>query len=314
MTLPPAVREVVETRLSEREERSVRIREASRVGGGCINASARIVTEDGEAYFLKWNEEAPADFFSVEARGLEALAEPGALRIPEVIGWSDPDGGLRSGPFEEPAAALAGDPLYLLLEFVERGREGPKYSGRLGTQLAAHHELTRGPEHGGPDNYIGSLPQSGCERESWAEFWWTERLQPRLERVTERGHLRDTAGDFERLRARLPELLASADDDGMSLLHGDLWSGNVFADTDGEPVLVDPSVYRGHREVDLAMTLLFGGFGADFYRAYEDRWPLLREHERRRDVYQLYPLLVHVDLFGSGYESGVRAALGRVVG
>jgi len=301
VTLPADVRAAVEDRLSELRKAATRITGSSRVGGGCINPSARLETDSGASMFIKWNDGVPPDFFRVEARGLRALAGPGALRIPEVIA--------TGAAAETPGAG----PQWLLLEFVERGAEGPEYAARLGRALAEHHDLTRGDGHGGGDNYIGPLPQSGHERASWAEFWWEERLRPRLASVRERGHLAGTEGSFEALEARLPELLAPAAEDGMSLLHGDLWSGNAFAGPDSEPVLVDPSVYRGHREVDLAMTALFGGFGAGFYRAYEDRWPLLPGHEERRDVYQLYPLLVHVELFGSGYEAGVRSALGRLV-
>ena len=298
MTLPADVRSRVESRLTETTGAPTRITGSAPIGGGCINPSARIETDSGDAFFLKWNRDVPADFFRVEARGLTALAEPGALRTPEVVGVSAESSSSSDDPH-----------LWLLLEFVERGAEDADYGARLGTALATHHEATRGPEHGGPDNYIGPLPQSGTVRGDWADFWWEERLRPRWESVARRGHLAGSGAAFERLRDRLPALLEPVAEDGMSLLHGDLWSGNVFAGPDGEPVLVDPSVYRGHREVDLAMTALFGGFGAGFYRAYEERWPLLPGHEERRHLYQLYPLLVHVELFGSGYESGVRSAL-----
>ncbi|HEX2092388.1 MAG TPA: fructosamine kinase family protein, partial [Longimicrobiaceae bacterium] len=160
------------------------------------------------------------------------------------------------------------------------------------------------------DNFIGPLPQPNAPAAGWAEFWRDRRLEPQLRRARDAGHSPGPPADWERLFARLPGLLAPAERDGSSLLHGDLWSGNVVAGAGGEPWLVDPAAYRGHREVDLAMAGLFGGFSARFHAAYAEAWPLLPGYpEGRRAVYQLYYLLVHVVLFGGGYVERTRAAL-----
>jgi fructosamine-3-kinase len=150
------------------------------------------------------------------------------------------------------------------------------------------------------DNFIGALPQRNEASGSWAEFWRARRLQPQLAMARDAGRLPGREVDWERLWDRLPEVLAPAEQDGPSLLHGDLWGGNVLAAAAG-PALIDPAVYRGHREADLAMTELFGGFGDGFYAAYREAWPLLPGYATRRAVYQLWYLLVHVNLFGGDY-------------
>lgn len=251
---------------------------AEPVAGGCIHAAARLELDTGPA-FLKWSADAPAGMFAAEARGLEALRGAGSgLRVPEVLDvWS---GGL-------------------LLEWLEPAPRDAGSELRLGRGLAALHRAP-GPSDVG-DNWIGPLPQCNHPAGGWAEFWITRRLEPQLRSASDAGWLPGRRADWEALFARIPELLAPAERDGMSLLHGDLWSGNVLATRAG-PALIDPAVYRGHREVDLAMLELFGGWGPAVLRAYQDQWPLLPGYaEQRRAVYQLYPLLVHVNLFGGAY-------------
>src|SRR6185503_10430312 len=144
-------------------------------------------------------------------------------------------------------------------------------------------------------------------------LWATRRLRPQLEMARARGREPATAAEWERLFARLPELLAPAEEDGPSLLHGDLWGGNLLSAA-GEPALIDPAAYRGHREADLAMAELFGGFDAGFHAAYQEAWPLLPGYrEARRAIYQLYYLLVHVNLFGGGYGAQTAATLRRAL-
>jgi fructosamine-3-kinase len=149
--------------------------------------------------------------------------------------------------------------------------------------------------------------------QSWAEFWRMRRLEPQLELARAAGRLPGRQADWDRLMERLPALLDNAEMDGPSLLHGDLWGGNVMAAAAG-PVLIDPACYRGHREADLAMTELFGGFGPEFYAAYGEQWPLLAGYPRRRPVYQLWYLLVHVNLFGGGYVSQTAGVLREALG
>lgn len=300
VSLPDSVRAGAESALSEGAGRPVSLAGARPVGGGCINPSARVEDDEGRAYFLKWNAEHP-ELFAPEAEGLRALGRAvadGPLRVPRVLGVGEG----------------SDDPGWLLLEFVEEGPPGAGYGRDLGRGLALLHRRP-GQAWGWPsDNVIGSLPQSNRPRRSWAAFWVEERLRPLLARARDRGHRPGSRNAWETLFRRIEELVGPGEEEGPSLLHGDLWSGNVYPGPDGEPVLVDPAVYRGHREVDLAMTELFGGFPPAFRRAYEEEWALEPGYDRhRRALYQLYPLLVHVNLFGGGYVGRTRAALERVL-
>lgn len=274
------------------------------VGGGCINQGTALRTTRGD-FFLKWNRRADHRFFGVEAEGLEALATSGSARVPSVIA--------ASGPDDEVA--------WLLLEWIEEGRPGREGWTRLGRELAALHR-DAGP--GGPggrfgwggDNLIGSLPQPNGWSDDWAGFWAERRIRPLARELRARGAFSATqAAVVEAVAERAGELLGpAAAADGPSLLHGDLWSGNVLFARDGAPVLIDPAVYVGHREVDLAMADLFGGFSGAFREAYEDAWPLQPGHRRRRPAYQLYPLLVHARLFGGGYAASAAAAARAALG
>lgn len=305
--LPEAVRESVEEALEEATGRPAQVTGIRAVGGGCIHPSARLETASGDAFFVKWNAAAPADMFPAEADGLGALtvaAEGTPLRVPGVVGVG------RAGSDGES---------WLLLEFLDRGRPGRDYGEALGGGLAELHRPDEG-ETGSygweRDNYIGSLPQANPPSQDWADFWREARLAPQLALARERGHLRGEDGrTLDRLLDRLDDALAGASDDGPSLLHGDLWGGNVYPGPDGEPVLVDPAVHRGHREVDLAMSELFGGFPSGFLDAYREAWPLADGYRRvRRDVYQLYYLLVHVNLFGQSYVAGTLRAARKALG
>ncbi len=281
--------------LGERMGRTPAVIRSQPVSGGCINSATRVELDSGEAVFVKWNDGCPADFFVREAEGLAALAA-GPLRVPELLGNS-----------------VGGDPgpAWLALEYVAPGSPAERHDELLGTGLAAIHEA---PDRDHPfgwatDNYIGSLPQANTTMVDWPSFWRDRRLIPQLERAGDTLDVGDL-DRFDQLFSRLDDLLAPGQDQGSSLLHGDLWSGNVFAGPGGEPVLVDPSVYRGHSEVDLAMTELFGGFGRGFYEAYEAVRPIQTGYVAcRRHVYEVYPLLVHVNLFGGGYVDGMRRAL-----
>lgn len=297
-TVPPAVREEVRAALEREAGRSSDIRSARTVGGGCINPSARIETEDGSVFFLKWNREHP-ELFDAEADGLRALASTETLRVPDVVATG-------SGGSSTPG--------WLLLEFVAEGRPGGEYGPRLGRELAELHAPLDEPWGWDHDNFIGSLPQRNDPRPTWAEFWAERRIEPQLRRARDAGLLDDRDGAWRRLLTRMDEWVGPAESEGPSLLHGDLWSGNVYPGPGGEPVVVDPAVYRGHREVDLAMTELFGGFPRGFREAYEDVRPVRPGYrEVRRSLYQLYPLLVHVNLFGSGYVGRTEAALREVL-
>ena len=317
--LPRSVEEALVGMLHEHTGRPQTVRAVEPIGGGCISAASRITLSSHDPVFLKWNGDAPPDFFEAEAQSLAALASGTSLRIPQVLGHSGP-----SDP----------GPGWLALEYVAAGPQGPDFGERLGHGLAELHGRAANTARNNPPsgargrspsdpyprfgwclaNYIGTIAQPNDPSADWPAFWRDLRLQPQLERARSRFRGEDLES-FGVLFDRLDQVLESGQAEAASLLHGDLWSGNVYADMAGRPVLVDPAVYRGHREVDLAMTELFGGFGTSFYEAYEAAWPVDPGYaSRRRAVYQLYPLLVHVNLFGSGYVAGVRQTLRRALG
>jgi protein-ribulosamine 3-kinase len=273
-----------------------RIDRQTPVGGGCINNGARIETDAGAVLFLKWNRSAPREMFEAEADGLSALAGASTLRVPSPVSCGGGE---------------AGTPAWLLMEHIARGPTGAPTLEALGRGLAQMHaRVAEGYFGWERDNWIGSLDQLNEPAERWGDFWRDRRIGPQLSLAHRRGLARDAT--FDDLIDRIPEALSEVE--VPELVHGDLWGGNWFADEEGRPVLIDPAVYRGHGEVDLAMSELFGGFGPAFYDAYGE----IREIEAaydayRKDLYQLYYLLVHVNLFGAAYEAGSLAAARRVL-
>ena len=280
--LPDDVRADIEAALGSN------IEQATPVSGGCINSAARLTTGLGP-YFLKWCERGATSTFEAESRALESIRATTTVRVPLTV---------------------AGRDRWLLLEWLEPGQPSRADWITFGRQLAAMHRF-RHAQFGGPeDNFIGSLTQTNRWSDSWPQFWETRRLRPQLELALRHGWLgRADAQSFERLFSELDDRLAIGQQEGVSLLHGDLWNGNAHACRDGI-ALVDPSAYFGHREVDLAMADLFGGFPTAFREGYESEWPLLATGlPQRRAIYQLYYLLVHINLFGTGYVAGTRNAL-----
>lgn len=258
------------------------------VGGGCINNGERLITASGRSFFLKTNTAAPPDMFAREAEGLHALATNAGPRVPTPYLWG------RS---------------FLLLEDLAPAPPRADFWPLLGKQLAELHSHTSpkfGFEH---DNYIGSTPQPNPWYEDGYAFFAEQRLLFQAELARRRGLL--SAEDYrrvERVAARLCELVPPQP---ASILHGDLWSGNVIADSQGNPALIDPAAYYGWAEADLAMTALFGGFPPDFYAAYAEARPLEAGYRDRFDVYNLYHLLNHLNLFGGGYLPSVQRILRR---
>jgi fructosamine-3-kinase len=268
-----------------------KIEKAMPVSGGCISPSYRVVLSDGVVCFLKTvPATGPVDLFEQEAAALERIGATGAVRVPQVR-----------------AAAES----WLALEWLEPGVAPQGGWAELGCGLARLHRC-REEQYGlVADNYIGLLPQANGQLASWPAFWAERRLRPQLERAGDRLDGTMRAG-FHRLLQQLEERLAPTEAEGASLLHGDLWGGNVHMTASGA-ALIDPSSYHGHREVDLAMAALFGGFPPEFEAAYAAEWPLLPGAAQRRAIYQLYYLLVHVNLFGSTYLASTERALGAAL-
>lgn len=265
------------------------------IAGGSINRAVSI-GEGDRRYFVKLNE-APGslEMFEAEAAGLQLLAQPGALRVPRPICFG-----------------LSGTSAYLVLEHIAFGRGGAAGEERLGAGLAAIHRVTRSCFGWDRDNTIGSTPQINRPTDDWVTFYRDYRLGFQLELATRNGYAGPLTETGSRLLEQLPAICADHSPVA-SLLHGDLWGGNAAFDCDGAPVIYDPAVYFGDRETDLAMTELFGGFGASFYRAYQAVWPLDAGYELRRDLYQLYHVLNHLNLFGASYARGAQQLIDRLL-
>ena len=263
------------------------------VGGGDISAAWRLETADGSV-FLKTGPASSYEMFAAEAEGLAELAAPGAIRIPAVIACGEQEG-----------------TAFVALEWLDFERPTRATEALLGTQLAELHRTTSERYGWHRDNTIGLTPQHNAWTDDWVTFFRRHRLQFQLDLAAGKGFTGSLQEQGARLADRLPDLF-----DGYkpaaSLLHGDLWGGN-WASVNGQPIIFDPAVYYGDRESDLAMTRLFGGFGAAFYTAYEDSAPLAPGHRERCDLYQLYHVLNHLNLFGGGYLGRAQELMRRLL-
>ena len=266
------------------------------LSGGDISTAAQVFSSEG-VFFVKWNHAGTSlpgtiDMFESEARGLDLLRETDALYIPQVIGYGQQL-----------------DKSYLILDYIDPGQPDDHYWETLGQSLAVLHSHTQATFGLNFPNYIGSLHQTNTPTGNGIDFFFEHRLLPQAGMALYKGLLTKTTYDaLFRLRDRLSDLLPN---ERPALLHGDLWSGNVMVTEQGHPALIDPAVYYGFREADLAHTRLFGGFDQRFYDAYDEAFPLHDGFDERIAIYNLYPLLVHVNLFGSGYVSGVERVLKR---
>lgn len=262
------------------------------VGGGCINESY-LISDGARQFFVKMNQTTAQEMFQAEADGLRELARAGAIRVPAVI-----------------ASGRAEGRAWLVLEALTL--DGRADAAALGRQLAALHRQQADGFGWWRDNSIGSSPQYNRWHADWPGFWAEQRLAPQLALAAGRVGAERLQALGERLLAVLPALF-----EGYrplpSLLHGDLWSGNHGYTEQGKPVLFDPAVYYGDRETDLAMTELFGGFGADFYAAYQAAWPLAPGYANRKTLYNLYHVLNHYTLFGGGYAGQAEQMMQRLL-
>jgi fructosamine-3-kinase len=267
--------------ISQATGRPFRVESRDGIGGGCINSAFR-VSDGTQSWFVKTNRADLLPMFVAEAEGLNALADTDTIGVPRAL-----------------CTGGSGDQSFIVMRHIDLGRGRSDGWREAGLQLAAMHRTasTRFGWH--LDNTIGSTPQPNTWHDDWISFWREQRLGFQLREASRNGYtgrlqaLGDTLlGKFELLIDHAPS---------PSLLHGDLWSGNLAFDADGAPVIFDPATYYGDREADLAMTELFGGFGQDFYEAYREAWPLDSGYPVRRNLYNLYHVLNHLNLFGGGY-------------
>ena len=263
------------------------------IAGGDTSRAFRATTAGGATAFVKAHDPDPPGLLAAEAHGLTWLAAAGGVRVPRVLGLDD-----------------AGARPVLVLEWIESGRPAPDHDEALGRGLAALH-AAGAPTFGiDRDGFIGPLPMDNTPADAWPTFYAERRIRPLLRLAADRGRLdAATVTAVEGLLARLADLAGPAE--APARLHGDLWSGNALVDAGGAPVLVDPAAHGGHREVDLAMMRLFGGFGPRTFAAYDEAAPLADGHEDRVALWQLHPLLVHTVLFGGGYARSVAAVAAR---
>ncbi|MFN3201925.1 MAG: fructosamine kinase family protein [Bradymonadia bacterium] len=260
------------------------------VGGGCINESV-LVSVGGRRYFVKWHPNGPADLFEREALGLRAMAQAVAssgaeLVIPEVI-------------------AVGRRPGFLVLEHLPLAPRRHGFDERLGAGLAAMHRAPHQQCSGhygfSADTYCGTTLQVNVWQSCWSDLYREQRLAPLIEGAGQQGHLSVADGQvLRRVLDRLPELLA-ADPEPPALIHGDLWSGNLHTGPEGGPALIDPAAYYAHREAELGMMVLFGGFSQRVFQAYAASWPLSAGWQERLPLYTLYHVLNHCVLFGGSY-------------
>ncbi|HTT01116.1 MAG TPA: fructosamine kinase family protein [Steroidobacteraceae bacterium] len=271
-------------------------RPSARVHGGCINESYRWEGAAGPL-FVKVAEAGRLGMLQAEADGLRELQRVAAVRTPRVL-----------------AVGSAGEKAYLALEWIELRSSSSSADALLGLQLARQHRAYASAFGWHRDNTIGSSTQPNTWCEDWVEFFRERRLRHQLELARRSG--RDAAGRLQRRGAELLERMGAffgRHAPLASLLHGDLWSGNRAADAQAAPVVFDPAVYYGDREADIAMTRLFGAFSPDFYAAYQAEWPLDAEAPRRVELYNLYHVLNHLNLFGGAYLTQARGMIDRLL-
>ena len=250
--------------------------------GGDINQVFHLQGAEQD-YFVKLNRASLVTMFEVEALGLLELAQTKTLRIPEPVVYG-----------------VAGGHAFLVMEYVQLRSANLATQQQLGRQLADLHQIKQDYYGWHHDNYIGSNPQKNTRDSNWVTFWQEQRLNAQLKLAADNGY----TGEIQQQGARLCQLIPgffSSYDPQASLLHGDLWSGNAASDSQGQAIIYDPACYYGDRETDIAMTELFGGFGADFYAAYNEVWSLDSGYKTRKTLYNLYHILNHLNLFGSGY-------------
>lgn len=263
------------------------------VSGGQINQAFKVET-DRDCYFIKTNDQAAANFFSFEKIGLERIASTKTIAVPEVYYCQE---------------TTRNESAFLVLEWIEETNNTSAYP-RLGEQLASLHQHTHVHYGLDVDGFLGTLAQPNNRTDSWVDYYKNYRLQTQLKYGIDQGIIQgNRRKKLEKLMNKLSNYIP--DEPEASLLHGDLWSGNFLIGSNGQPYLVDPAILVGDRAFELAYTELFGGFPADFYHAYNEVWPLDKEYTDVKPIYQLFYLLVHLNIFGEHYGCSVDEILNK---
>jgi len=276
--------------LKEKLNRKVELVSVSSVGGGSINDAFRFETNAGKFFIKKNSASRFPQMFEKEILGIELLASAKEISVPKVVG-----------------SGVSGNEAFLVLNFIESAGKSNAFWEDFGKNLANLHKHSASNFGLNHDNYIGSLFQSNRKHDNWADFFREERLEVQVKLARDNGKLgRETVNALERFYLKIDEIFPK---ESPSLIHGDLWGGNFMVNEIGEAVIIDPAVYYGHREMDLGMSQLFGGFDQQFYEAYNRNYPLEKSWQRRVDYCNLYPLMVHVNLFGGGYLGSVNSIL-----
>lgn len=282
----------IEQHIEQATGRNFAIEQNRSVGGGCINSAFRISDRD-RSYFIKTNNVRYAYMFEAEAEALREMSSSNTLRVPEPVCYGE-----------------YGNQCYVVMEYLELGGSADMVA--FGRQLAAMHKVTADSFGWHIDNTIGSTAQPNTRNSNWIEFWREQRLGFQLETAARNGYGGELQRLGQRLLADMPALFVNHEP-APSMLHGDLWGGNYGALRDGTPVIFDPAFYYGDREADLAMTTLFGGFGGQFYAAYNEAWPLDDGYELRKTFYNIYHIINHLNLFGGGYHGQAISMIERVL-
>jgi protein-ribulosamine 3-kinase len=288
--IPQEVKDSLASFFAEQFSGDLQIYSDISLSGGCINNVCLLKTNFGD-FCLKYNRSSAfPGMLESEAKGLLLLKEADEIRVPGVICTGSRD-------------AYS----YLLLEFISPGTPGKEMMANFGRSLARLHRHSADFFGGDHDNFMGSLPQSNRKHSDWISFFIEERLEKQVMLAQSSGFLsNEISGCFGRLYKRLDSIFPK---ENPSLLHGDLWGGNYLVAETGKACLIDPAVYFGHREIDIAMTTLFGGFGNSFYTSYHEEFPLEKGWKDRLDIFNLYPLLIHLNLFGSGYLNQIESVV-----
>jgi len=285
----------IEAAISAQTDQEAQIAESKHAYGGCINDSRIVSLKDGHQFFIKTHHQANSfpDFFKKEFKALQLLAKPDVIHVPKAIAYDDD---------------------FIVMEVFKEGVKANDWQEQMGRRLAELHKATQNLQYGFEENnYIGTTKQINNWSDSWLNFWREQRLAYQLKLFAEKTEQNDPllkAG--EQLLNKLDSLIGDITEPAV-LLHGDLWSGNAAANEKGEPVIFDPASYYGHREVEIGMMRLFGGFDERCEAAYAEIWSLQQGAEKRISLYRLYHELNHLNLFGSGYYQGCLTSINALI-